>query len=208
MSWVEDAMQVARPGDVVFLAIPNFLYRRVARASGTWTSHVGFVDGVDDQGRATVAESRVPRASRTSLRKFLGRTEPGLAAIRRLPTPPTPAQIATLRSAAERRFGTLYHLGFDYDSQRTYCSKFVHDVFSEALGVSLGEIEAFRTLLERHPDQPLTFWRLWYFGRIPWNRRTVTPVSLLESPRLVTVWEGGRVSAFANPLATSELQTP
>jgi hypothetical protein len=54
----------------------------------------------------------------------------------------------------------------------------------------LGEIEDFSTLLTRNPDVDLTFWRVWYLGRIPWQRRTVTPASLLQSPRLHQVFDG------------------
>ena len=55
---------------------------------------------------------------------------------------------------------------------------------------ALGEIETFRTLLHRAHDIDLTFWRAWYFGRIPWERKTVAPASMLLSPRLQRVFDG------------------
>jgi hypothetical protein len=84
--------------------------------------------------------------------------------------------------------GRWYHLGFNYDSRRMFCSKFVHEVFREALGVEIGTVQTFGELLECKPDQALGFWKLWFFGRIPWTRRTVTPASQLASPLLQAVF--------------------
>ncbi len=52
---------------------------------------------------------------------------------------------------------------------------------------TLGDVETFDTLLRRNPDHPLGFWKIWYFGRIPWQRRTVTPASVFESRELRVV---------------------
>ena len=85
--------------------------------------------------------------------------------------------------------GIWYHLGFDLDSPRQYCSKFVHEVYRDAMGISLGKVETFRELLDANPGSPLSFWKMWFLGRIPWDRRTVTPASMLASELLHTVYE-------------------
>ena len=60
----------------------------------------------------------------------------------------------------------------------------------------------FAHLLERNPSAGLGFWRVWYFGRIPWTRETVTPASLLQSARVHATFDG-RVSA-GTPLHSSD----
>jgi hypothetical protein len=74
--------------------------------------------------------------------------------------------------------------GFNLASRRQFCSRFVREVIQEATGIAPGNVETFESLLKRNPQHGLSFWRLWFFGRIPWQRETVTPASLLESPHL------------------------
>lgn len=61
-----------RAGDIVFIRIANFLYRRVAEATHSWTSHVGFIHHRDGE-TWIVAESAIPRVRLTPLPRFLAR---------------------------------------------------------------------------------------------------------------------------------------
>ena len=51
--------------------------------------------------------------------------------------------------------------------------------------------ETFTDLLTGNPDAPLAFWQYWFFGRIPWDRVTVTPATQLQSELLDTINSGG-----------------
>jgi len=173
-------------GDVVFIRIPVGLFLKVAEASNSWSNHVGVIvehDGTD----WVVAESCVPRVRRRHFRDFVARSDNGSFVVRRLPRSLTEAEQMKLRAAADRRMGLFYHTGFALRSKRQFCSKFVHEVLAEACGEKIGEIETFATLLARNPQASLRFWRVWYFGRIPWQRETITPDSLLRSSRLLTL---------------------
>ena len=90
---------------------------------------------------------------------------------------------------ADAQMGKLYSLGFDLNSQNTFCSKFVHDVVFQATHQQVGEVESFDHLLHRNPEAPLWFWRAWFLGSIPWQRTTITPASELSSPLLTVVAE-------------------
>jgi len=100
-------------------------------------------------------------------------------------------QQARVLTAATRRTGIFYDTGFDLHSRREFCSRYAREVLAEATGRTVGEVETFATLLARRPDANQTFWRAWYFGRIPWNRETVTPASLLRSEAMRLVCESG-----------------
>lgn len=180
---VRDTLQ---EGDILFISINSFLYKQVARGTGSWCSHVGFV--VREQGEWFVMESAVPVVKRSPLRSFLSKTCEDQVAIRRLKSGVSSDQIGRLKTEAEKRLGAFYHLGFKYDSKRQFCSKFVHECFRDALGIKLGKVETLEVLLEQNPQASVGFWRAWYFGMIPWQRRTLTPASQLADDALETVF--------------------
>lgn len=174
-----------REGDILFISINAFLYKQVARGTGSWSSHVGFA--IKEQNQWLVVESKVPFVTKTPLRKFLSRTCNSEVMVRRLKQAPTETEIKKLKNAADKRMGAIYHLGFKYNSDRQFCSKFIHQVFKEALGVELGKIQTLEQLLEENPQASVGFWRCWYFGFIPWQRKTLTPASQIADPTLDTI---------------------
>jgi hypothetical protein len=179
-------------GDIVFIRVANFLYRRVAKATQSWTSHVGMI--VEQRGSEwIVAESAVPRSRYCPLSRFLKRSEAGQCSIKRLKTPLDAGALERLQAGAARRMGKWYHLGFKLDSSRQFCSKFIYEVYQEALGVKIGTLESFRQLLGKNPSNPLLFWKVWFCGWIPWERQTITPASQYESELLETVYESTAV---------------
>jgi hypothetical protein len=176
-------------GDVVFIRIPIGPFTEVADATLSWTNHVGVVvanDGPDP----LVAESAFPLSRFTTLSRFVARSEGRRVAVSRLTEPLTAQQQWQLYVAAHRRLGVLYDTGFNLHSGRQFCSKYVREVMAEATGQELGDVESFSSLLSHNPQINLAFWKLWYFGRIPWQRETVSPASLLHSPAMTPVFEG------------------
>lgn len=61
------------------------------------------------------------------------------------------------------------------------------DIYKEALSIPIGDVETFEELLNSNPNAKLTFWKLWFLGSIPWERKTVTPASLWQHPNLILV---------------------
>lgn len=176
-------------GDVVFIRIPYRPFTHVADTTQSWTNHVGIV--VDISGREPViAESRFPLSGRATWSRFVARSESGRVAVSRLEKPLDAAQRAGLRRAVDKRSGVLYDTGFNLNSRRQFCSRFVREVLADSAGVQLGQVERFSTLLTRNPQANQEFWRMWYFGYIPWERETVTPASLLNDARLNIIFDG------------------
>ncbi|MBY4801136.1 YebB family permuted papain-like enzyme [Burkholderia cepacia] len=172
--------------DVVFIRVTVRPFLEVANATRSWTNHVGIVVGERD-GEPLVAESTFPLSRVTTMSRFLARSDRGACVIARLKQPLDAEQRRRLVDAAMRRTGVVYDTGFNLASRRQFCSRFVREVVRDATQIVLGDVETFDTLLRRNPDHPLGFWRIWYLGRIPWQRRTVTPASLLESDALRVV---------------------
>lgn len=177
-------------GDLVFISVRSSFYRQVAATCGSWESHVGIIFREPD-GPLVVAESRVPLSSYTTLDRFLARSVGGRFCIRRLRAGLAPEQVHRLRTEVDRRMGKIYHLGFDFDSNRAFCSKLVYESFRDALGLEVGRLETFQELFRRNPSAPMGFWRWWFFGFIPWHRRTVTTTSQLQCPHWQTILAAG-----------------
>ena len=176
-------------GDIVFTRIGAYPFRKVAEATGTWTNHVGIVLDVSGQ-EPTIGESRFPFSGTTTLSRFVARSAGGRVAVMRLPTPLTPAQQAAIVAAAAQRRHVFYDTGFDARSRRQFCSRYVREVLLQGAGVEVGRVQTFRQLLASAPRTDVGFWRVWYFGDIPWARETVTPASVLHTPGLRAVFDG------------------
>jgi hypothetical protein len=176
-----------QPGDIVFLDIDYMLFKKVAEATLTWTSHVGIAFPSED-GEWLIAESTFPLSKTGPLCKYLARTTGDHVAIRRVPGGLSQKEIAALWQSSQDRMGILYHQGFDLKSKRQFCSKFVYEVFQEALGFEVGYIQTMREILDENPEGDQTFWKWWYLGSIPWERETVTPKAQLVDSRLLDVW--------------------
>jgi hypothetical protein len=176
-------------GDVVFIRIPKPPFTMVATTTSSWTNHVGIVTDVSGT-EPVIAESRVPVSGATTWTKFVKRSDAGRVAITRLPVSLSVQQQLKLNKAVAARQGIWYDTGFDLHSNRQFCSRYVREVLQEAAGVELGEVENFSTLLQRNPQADQRFWKVWYFGEIPWQRETVTPASLLRDGRMRVVFDG------------------
>lgn len=176
-------------GDLIFIRVPALAFRKVASATLSWTNHVGVV--TDPGARdPLIGESTFPLSRQTTLSRFVARSERGRVAVGRLRTPLDDAQRLAVVQEVGRRCGIFYDTGFNLHSQREFCSRFAREVLAGATGIEVGQVERFSTLLSRNPEESLLFWQLWYFGRIPWDRQTVTPASLLNCRHVEVLFDG------------------
>ncbi|MGJ3352444.1 YebB family permuted papain-like enzyme [Providencia sp. Je.9.19] len=174
-------------GDIIFTSIGNELFRQIASASLCWSNHVGMIIGHNGEDYL-IAESRIPLSTTTTLSRFISRSNNNRYGIRRLATPLTTEQKLALVSQVPTRLNKLYHTGFDYDSSRQFCSKFVFELYDTALNIQVGKKETFQELLGKNPNAKLNFWKFWFIGQIPWERTTVTPASLWHHPELSLIY--------------------
>ncbi|BBU95995.1 MULTISPECIES: YebB family permuted papain-like enzyme [Providencia] len=174
-------------GDVVFTSIGTELFRQIASASLCWSNHVGMIVGHNGEDYL-IAESRVPLSTTTTLSRFIARSSDNRYSVRRFSHTLTSEQKSALVAEVPARLNKFYHTGFNYESSRQFCSKFVFDIYQSALSVQIGELETFKELLTKNPNAKLNFWKLWFIGQIPWERKTVTPASLWHHPELSLIY--------------------
>lgn len=178
-----------RVGDLVFIRVAAKPFREVAASTGSWTNHVGIVRDIGGQ-RVGIAESTFPFSRTTDLARFVRRSEAGRVAVMRLKGGLSAEQQARVPAATDQRSGVFYDTGFNLHSPRQFCSRYVREVLQQATGVTVGEVDTFAGLLAHRPQTNLRFWKIWYFGNIPWRRETVTPASMLLSPALLAMFDG------------------
>ena len=178
-----------RVGDIVFIRNPLYPFQKVSYATRSWTNHVGVV--IDISGdEPVVAESTFPVSRTTALSRFIAKSKDRRVAIGRLNRDLTEEEGKKIAEASRKRLGVFYDTGFDLNSEGEFCSRFVREVLAESTGIVTGKVETFSDLLSQNPQTRLTFWRIWFFGKIPWDRQTVTPASLLRDPRLHLIFDG------------------
>ena len=113
----------------------------------------------------------------TALTRFLGIEHPILLA-------PMGSAAGGRLAAAVTHAGGLGRIGSGDAS-----TKAIKEELAEAGNARVG-IGFILWALERNPAADLRLWKMWYFGRIPWNRTTVTPESLYTSRSLRIVFDG------------------
>ncbi len=174
-----------KEGDIIFISIPNFLYRAIEKGTYSQTSHVGIL--LKKNEKWMVAESKVPVSGLSTLEEFLSRSNNSWFAIRRLSGGLTAVQLKALKGACEARYGVLYDFSFNVNSTKLFCSKFVYEVFKEVCNIEVGTLESFNTLINKNPKALTVFWRLWFLGFIPYKKLTVTPQSQITDKCLKEV---------------------
>ena len=128
------------------------LFGQISAASNCWSNHVGIIIGHNGED-FLVAESRVPLSTITTLSRFIKRSSNQRYAIKRLDAGLTEQQKQRIVEQVPSRLRKLYHTGFKYESSRQFCSKFVFDIYKEALCIPVGEIETFEELLNSNRMQ-------------------------------------------------------
>lgn len=185
-----DAQNYIAEGDVVFTSNHNYLFRRVERDTKTWTSHVG-IAFKNDLNEWVVYESTWPKSKITPLCEFMQRSYEDRVELKRLVAGVTESQIRVMKMAATRQLGLPYDQGFDYsDDQKSFCSKFVFNTY-KAVSINMGDLHTFQDVLNENPDMDLSFWKTWFFGRIPYDRVTISPADQIRDTKFNSIFKYG-----------------
>lgn len=172
-------------GDIVFIEASNYVFQRVSVAQGGWMNHVGIV--VEEAGELKIAESTIPWVKIDDICRFNNKSKNQKFEVKRLYHELATIEEKALFLLAKDLTKTLYDLGFDIESERQYCSKFVRYLVSEIVGIDLGQKQQLKELYKDQEDSELLFWKTWYGGSIPWERETITPKSLYDDPQLISI---------------------
>jgi hypothetical protein len=173
-------------GDIIFHTSRSSQSVAIQRATKSPYSHMGMV--FFRGGRPFVLEA-VSTVRYTPLEQWIDRGVGRHFVIKRLgnaATVLTPAAVARLRKAGEAFLGRPYDLTFEWSDDRIYCSELVWKAYDRALGVRVGRLQKLRDfdLSDREVRARM---RQRYGDHIPFEEPVISPVSMFDSPALVTV---------------------
>jgi hypothetical protein len=181
------ANYVPKEGDILFqtsLSSQSLAIQLVTKSPYT---HCGIVQ--IRNGKPMVLEAVGP-VRLTPMKEWIERGKGGAVWAKRLEnadTLLTPEAIAALRAAGQRYMGRPYDHLFEWSDQNIYCSELVWKVFQRALGVELGEMEAFGSLDLSSPEAIRIAKQRWG-GKPPADQKLITPAAIAASPRLTQVF--------------------
>ncbi len=181
------AAEPLREGDLVFQTSRSAQSQAIAVATKSPYTHMGIY--VLQDGKPMVLEAVQP-VKLTPYAAWKKRGVGGKVAVRRLAdtSPLTPEVIAKMREVGRGFLGKSYDLGFEWSDERLYCSELVYKVYDRGAGIQLGKLQKLGDFDASHPlVQKALFDR--YSGEIPIEMDVISPQSIFDDPRLVTVTE-------------------
>lgn len=178
-------------GDVVFIRVSIPPFTKISQSTMSWTNHVGIVTATKPE--VIISESRVPFSSEAKFSDFVSRSENGRVAITRAKKAITLDHEQKIQKAAKKRLGIYYDTGFSLESTGQFCSRYVHEVLNEGADISIGKVQTLKDLLAENPKGDTAFWKAWFFGNIPWDRKTITPASELRDSKMQVIFDGNLI---------------
>jgi hypothetical protein len=173
-------------GDLIFHTSLSAQSRAIQLATHSPWSHCGIVykDGKNWQ----VFEAVQP-VKRTPLADWVARGQGGHFVTKRLRDAQavlTPAALARLKAAGQPLLGHNYDLYFGWSDDRIYCSELIWKVYERGLGRRLGQLQQLRDFDLSNPAVQAKL-RERYGRTLPLAETVISPVSIFNSPELVTV---------------------
>jgi hypothetical protein len=168
-------------GDFIFQHLPGPLTEMIAAVTHSDYSHCGIV--VRKTGQWFVLEAIEP-VSWTPLNKWIARGEGAHVTIVRL-KPPYRQYIPRIIQEAEHYVGRPYDMQYEWDDSAIYCSELIYKAVWKGAGIRLADFVGLGELNWR-PYEPLI--RSLAGGRLPLDRRMITPDALVFSDTVVMVY--------------------
>ncbi|MDB5268628.1 MAG: Permuted papain-like amidase enzyme YaeF/YiiX, family [Hymenobacter sp.] len=175
-----------RDGDLIFHTSRSAQSRAIQLATHSPYSHCGIV--YQEAGAWQVFEAVQP-VKRTPLADWVARGQGGHFVTKRLRDAHavlTPAALARLKAAGQPMLGHNYDLYFGWSDDRIYCSELIWKVYERGLGRRLGQLQHLRDFDLSNPAVQAKL-RERYGPNLPLNETVISPVSIFNSPELVTV---------------------
>lgn len=174
-------------GDIIFTKEqgPLGFFSLVAKATGTWATHIGVVVGKDNQNNWIIAESTFPYSRIVPLDNFISRAE-GRIEIRRIKTGLVEKEKNNLLQVVASFMGQRYDPWF---GEGLYCSKLVYEIYN-SIGIEICQKTRIEDIVANTNISKFSIflWRLWYGGSIPISQECITVIDILESTIFETVY--------------------
>ena len=122
----------------------------------------------------------------TEIQNWIDRGVDGKYVIKRVKTSLTDEQKNTLFNTAQSYLNKPYDLTFEWSDSRQYCSELVWKIYSNAIGIQIGQLQKLKQFNLSSPAVKAKLTER-YGASVPLNETVISPKAIFESPLLVTV---------------------
>lgn len=172
-------------GDIAFQSLPhNPLIDAIEGSSGSPFSHCGILHRA---GADWVVIEAIGPVKETPWRAWVAQARDRQYSVFRLKEPYR-AKIPAFIEAAQSYEGRPYDIHYDMDDAAIYCSELIYKAFRRTTGQELGRLQ---TLGELNWQPYAEVIKQIEGGKVPLDRKMITPRSLSEAPQLEKVYAGG-----------------
>jgi hypothetical protein len=176
-----------RDGDLVFHTSRSEQSQAIQLATHSPWSHCGLLYQEED-GKWWVLEAMQP-VKVTPLMEWTGRGRGDHYVVKRLrdaATALTPAALQQMKAIGRTLVGRDYDATFGWSDERIYCSELIYKVYERGLHRQLGTLQKLGDFDLSNPAVQAKL-RERYGNKLPLAETVISPVSIFNSPELVTV---------------------
>lgn len=175
-----------KDGDLIFQTSRSSQSKAIQLATNSQYSHCGIVF---KEGKSFYVFEAVQPVKRTPLAEWIARGEKGEYVVKRLKNAEqtlTPDVIQKMKEIGKGFYGKNYDLAFEWTDEKIYCSELIWKIYQRATGIEIGNLEQLGDfdLSSKVVKQKI---KERYGEKIPLDELVISPASLFESDKLVTI---------------------
>lgn len=173
-------------GDIIFQVSQSDLSTAIQLATHSKYSHCGIIF---KRGDAWYVYEALQPVRYTPLQEWIARGKGKHFVQKRLrdaATLLTPGVVDKMKAIGSQYDGKDYDIYFAWSDERMYCSELVWKIYKGATGLEIGTLQALKDF-DLHSTAVKQQMEQIYQGHIPLDEKIISPVSMFNSPLLVTV---------------------
>lgn len=175
-----------KDGDLIFQTSRSSQSKAIQLATNSQYSHCGIVF---KEGNSFYVFEAVQPVKRTPLAEWIARGEKGEFVVKRLKNAEqtlTPDVIQKMKEIGKKFYGKNYDSAFEWSDEKIYCSELIWKIYKRTTGIEIGNLEKLGDfdLSSKVVKQKI---KERYGEKIPLEELVISPASLFESDKLVTV---------------------
>lgn len=173
-------------GDLIFQRSASSQSLAIALITQSHYTHMGVI--IMKQDKPYVFEA-ISTVRYTPLEQWIKRGINRHHVIKRLILPLDARQKKALIKAAGKYENKRYDIHFEWSDDKIYCSELAWKMYDGALGIKIGKLQAIKDFDLSHPSVQQKIKEYYKNKAIPLEETVITPISMFNSPLLVTVRE-------------------
>ena len=175
-------------GDIIFQTSTSSQSKAIQLATKSKYSHMGII--YETEGQFFVYEAVQP-VKLTKLSSWIKRGKNAHYVVKRLKDSKnllTKENLKKMKSFGEQFKGKNYDIYFEWSDDKIYCSELVWKIYKGALGIEIGDLQELREF-DLTSNAVKSKMKERYGNDIPLNETVISPASMFNSDKLITVQE-------------------